>query len=439
MAYPGSVDLISGIRPKNNGTFPLVNAQDVYIDDNTRLPEALRRAAASSGAAAPGWPLYEPPASGDVQYFLRSTAFPVTYVESGSDVEWHISAAHGADLTYDQSAGLVRLSDADRGVEVATFAAATGAMLALSEGISEASFHDGRTSIVGLVPYALRTYAVNVVTPENGGMRVSFDIGSEIGSGVPVTTYATGVDIARGEMLVKDGLLFHCRDAISAADNVSWNAVKSQMDYMSRELALVVDCSDLSAPPVLDWPGQVDMYDGAGAPSAPRAGRVSIYRCREYMLRRWSVELVTNAADSSPQAVSPDGSLNEAKAHASLADIATMVADAEAGWLADPMFVGAPGQIMVWTDAGTMEVDGQIVSVPKVKIGDGRTYCVDLPFAGDDIAARISAIASSLSNHERDMVRHITATERAYWNDKVTTGPAIVNETLVITKDNLIS
>lgn len=43
MAYQGSVDLISGIRPKNGGQFPLVNAHDVYVDDNTRLDEALDR------------------------------------------------------------------------------------------------------------------------------------------------------------------------------------------------------------------------------------------------------------------------------------------------------------------------------------------------------------------------------------------------------------
>ena len=41
MAYTGSVDLISGIRPKNNGKFPLVNAPDVYVDDNTRLDALL--------------------------------------------------------------------------------------------------------------------------------------------------------------------------------------------------------------------------------------------------------------------------------------------------------------------------------------------------------------------------------------------------------------
>lgn len=41
MGYTGSVDLVSGIRPKNNGTFPLVDAKDVRVDDNTRLNTAL--------------------------------------------------------------------------------------------------------------------------------------------------------------------------------------------------------------------------------------------------------------------------------------------------------------------------------------------------------------------------------------------------------------
>lgn len=42
MAYNGSVELISGIKPKNGGTFPLVNAPDVQVDDDgTRLPAML--------------------------------------------------------------------------------------------------------------------------------------------------------------------------------------------------------------------------------------------------------------------------------------------------------------------------------------------------------------------------------------------------------------
>lgn len=44
MAYNGSIELISGIKPKNGGTFPLVNAQDVQVgEDGTRLPVTLAK------------------------------------------------------------------------------------------------------------------------------------------------------------------------------------------------------------------------------------------------------------------------------------------------------------------------------------------------------------------------------------------------------------
>ena len=44
MAYNGSVELISGLKTKNGGTFPLVNAQDVQVgEDGTRLPAKLAK------------------------------------------------------------------------------------------------------------------------------------------------------------------------------------------------------------------------------------------------------------------------------------------------------------------------------------------------------------------------------------------------------------
>lgn len=45
MAYNGTIDVISGLRPKNNGTFPLVSAKDIQVaDDDTRLDAALQSA-----------------------------------------------------------------------------------------------------------------------------------------------------------------------------------------------------------------------------------------------------------------------------------------------------------------------------------------------------------------------------------------------------------
>jgi len=41
MAYNGSIELISGIKQKNNGNFPLVDATAVRVDDATRLDTKL--------------------------------------------------------------------------------------------------------------------------------------------------------------------------------------------------------------------------------------------------------------------------------------------------------------------------------------------------------------------------------------------------------------
>lgn len=40
--YKGSIDLISGLRPKNNGAFPLMEAKDIQTrEDGTRLDAEL--------------------------------------------------------------------------------------------------------------------------------------------------------------------------------------------------------------------------------------------------------------------------------------------------------------------------------------------------------------------------------------------------------------
>lgn len=50
MPYNGTIELAAGIKPKNNGTFPLVNAHDVYIDDSTRLDDELSDISATEAA-----------------------------------------------------------------------------------------------------------------------------------------------------------------------------------------------------------------------------------------------------------------------------------------------------------------------------------------------------------------------------------------------------
>lgn len=42
MEYQGSIELIGGLKPKNNGSFPLMEAKDIQVDsEGTRLDAAL--------------------------------------------------------------------------------------------------------------------------------------------------------------------------------------------------------------------------------------------------------------------------------------------------------------------------------------------------------------------------------------------------------------
>jgi len=89
-----------------------------------------------------------------------------------------------------------------------------------------------------------------------------------------------------------------------------------------------------------------------------------------------------------------------------------------AGWNSDPTLVAEEGAFYVYTDAATY--DGQLV--PRLKIGDGSTYLIDLPFLNDPEY-----------EHMNDTTVHITAAERQLWNNKVTTYEP-QNETLILSK-----
>ena len=75
-------------------------------------------------------------------------------------------------------------------------------------------------------------------------------------------------------------------------------------------------------------------------------------------------------------------------------------------------YIPAADEIIVYTDKSSKVVDGVTVYTPRIKIGSGNAYVSDLVFVGDDVA-------DSLLAHINDNVRHITAAERSFWNEKL--------------------
>ena len=91
----------------------------------------------------------------------------------------------------------------------------------------------------------------------------------------------------------------------------------------------------------------------------------------------------------------------------SLSDLGQIHSDTTANWNSQRDLIAQANHIYIYTDYET--VDGE--TLPGVKIGDGSAYLIDMPFIAGNNAA--------LMEHVEDRVAHITAEERAAWNNKV--------------------
>ena len=104
-----------------------------------------------------------------------------------------------------------------------------------------------------------------------------------------------------------------------------------------------------------------------------------------------------------------------------------------AEWIQHHSYVAPPGTVVIYTDHGTISVtaNGSSVTrtVPGIKITDGSTPIIDLPFVGDDV---IAAVRQEISDHINDNVRHITAEERTFWNNKINCDDVINSHNLII-------
>ena len=102
-----------------------------------------------------------------------------------------------------------------------------------------------------------------------------------------------------------------------------------------------------------------------------------------------------------------------------------------AQWNAQASLVSEANVLYIYTDYKTKTVSGNTVNIPGLKIGDGTTYLIDLPF----VAANEDALAEHIAN----TTVHITANERANWDNKVSCFlDDQNNEMVVFTTEDLI-
>ena len=84
-----------------------------------------------------------------------------------------------------------------------------------------------------------------------------------------------------------------------------------------------------------------------------------------------------------------------------------------AEWNADIHATAPKGAIIVYSDYKQITVGGKQVDIAGIKISSSDSaYIIDMPFITDYIDKQIT-------DHLADNIRHITAEERAFWNNKL--------------------
>lgn len=93
--------------------------------------------------------------------------------------------------------------------------------------------------------------------------------------------------------------------------------------------------------------------------------------------------------------------------------LANVYYDTMANWAKQPSLVTEEAAIYIYSDyASLVDGAGNVIPIAGIKIGDGTSYLIDMPFITDQLTAM-------LSRHIVNTNIHVTATEKELWNHKV--------------------
>ena len=95
-----------------------------------------------------------------------------------------------------------------------------------------------------------------------------------------------------------------------------------------------------------------------------------------------------------------------------------------AEWNNDTYYQSEENVLYIYRDY--KQINGK--KIAAMKIGDGTSYLIDLPFIDQELSQQIN-------NHMMDPVSHITNQEREFWNNKITVSDVVNQETLVLSRN----
>lgn len=84
-------------------------------------------------------------------------------------------------------------------------------------------------------------------------------------------------------------------------------------------------------------------------------------------------------------------------------------------WNADASLIAQKDVLYIYSDYKIIQKDGKQILLPGLKIGDGMSYLIDMPF----VNSTDSGIEQLILDHINNNVIHISAAERNFWNNKL--------------------
>ena len=84
-------------------------------------------------------------------------------------------------------------------------------------------------------------------------------------------------------------------------------------------------------------------------------------------------------------------------------------------WDSDIELISQKDVLYIYSDYKTIQKDGKQVFLPGIKIGDGMSYLIDMPFINDTN----HEFEELVLDHINDNIIHIQPGERDFWNNKL--------------------
>ncbi len=98
-------------------------------------------------------------------------------------------------------------------------------------------------------------------------------------------------------------------------------------------------------------------------------------------------------------------------------------------WNKNPLLISEKNVLYIYTDYKRIRDGNEEILIPGLKVGDGSTYLIDLPFLNS------AAMEQDFIDHINNKVIHVSPYDREFWNNKLNLDLELQEENLILNRE----